>query len=661
MVAIIDPSFLFQNDATEGQENLVLVSVQNATHGTVWIQPDGKIDFLGDLNHNGDAFFEYTVRDEFGRESTAEVEVNLSPVNDAPTGVADGVIHGTEDTPLFILFSTLLGNDFDIDGDPLTIVSLGPLYDENGNPLYSSPANPLTNGDGAIIGLQVKFEALDDYFGFAGFTYTLRDPSGATSTAAVELFIDPVNDGPRSGSDHRTIRLEQTTTITVAELIGNDYDIEGDAITFLGHPLGAPTAPRSSTSRPARSPLRRMHSVRRRSNTTWSTHAARPPRSTVEWTVIPLNDPPDAVNDGGFTTLEDQALRIDPALLLANDTDPNGDIIILSAVERFPLNGKVSIGEDGLITFRPRADYNGPAGFYYQISDGRGGYDEAFVSITVLPDNDSPILRDDILQGLEDLPLFVLAAEAFGNDIEPDGDVLFFESATVLGVLDDTNYHVRTPFTSGREFIAAGLSADTTVTATLADGSALPAWLVFDAEHLTFTGTVPEGETDSLDIVLTFARPGGAPGETVDLHGHAHHRSGGTCRRTGRHRVRQRRRPVRHQRRRLLGAPRQRARAPRLARFRRRDHDAHPHRDRARSRCPAGARADHFHARCGHAAGRHLCVDGSRFCARVPDRSGSAARSGDQRAACEQRLLRLARPVRARPRRGGRNHCREGK
>src|SRR6185437_8226501 len=116
---------------TEGQENLVLVSVQNATHGTVLIQPDGKIAFLGDPNFNGDAFFEYTVRDEFGRLSTAEVEVNLSPVNDAPTGVADGVIHGTEDTPLFIPFSALLANDIDIDGDPLTIVSLGPLYDQD--------------------------------------------------------------------------------------------------------------------------------------------------------------------------------------------------------------------------------------------------------------------------------------------------------------------------------------------------------------------------------------------------------------------------------------------------------------------------------------------------------------------------------------------------
>ena len=514
VVAIINPSFLFQNDATEGQENLVLVSVQNATHGTVWIQPDGKIAFLGDANFNGDAFFEYTVRDEFGRLSTAEVEVNLSPVNDAPTGVADGIIHGTEDTFLFIPFSTLLANDFDIDGDPLTIVSLGPLYDENGNPLYSSQVNPLTNGDGALIGLQVRFDPLDDYFGFAGFTYTLRDPSGATSTAAVELFIDPVNDGPRSGSDHRTIRLEQTTTTTVAELIGNDYDIEGDAITFVGihSPTNGSLTFDAQTGEIAFTP-----NALGQATFQYDLVDARGATSTitVEWTVIPLNDPPSAVNDGGFSTLEDQVLRIDPALLLANDSDPNGDLIVVSAVERFPLNGKVSIGADGFITFRPRADYNGPAGFYYQISDGRGGYDEAFVSITILPDNDFPILRDDIVQGLEDLPIFVLAAEAFGNDIEPDGDVLFFESATVLGVLDDSSFHVRTPFASGREFISAGVSADTTVTATLADGSALPTWLLFDAEHLSFTGTAPEGETDSLDIVLTFARPGGAPGETV--------------------------------------------------------------------------------------------------------------------------------------------------
>ena len=71
---------------------------------------------------------------------------------------------------LRIPFGDLLGNDFDIDGDPLTIIELGPLVDQNGNPLYSSQLYPLTNGKGDLVNGFVEFEALPDYFGFAGFT-----------------------------------------------------------------------------------------------------------------------------------------------------------------------------------------------------------------------------------------------------------------------------------------------------------------------------------------------------------------------------------------------------------------------------------------------------------------------------------------------------------
>jgi len=96
---------------------------------------------------------------------------------------------------------------------------------------------------------------------------------------------------------------------------------------------------------------------------------------TVKVHTIPLNDPPVAVDDGGYTTLEDQAIIIDPAGLLANDHDPNGDTITLAGIDRFARNGKVILNTDGTITFTPRPNYNGDAGFHYQISDGNGGID----------------------------------------------------------------------------------------------------------------------------------------------------------------------------------------------------------------------------------------------------------------------------------------------
>ena len=53
---------------------------------------------------------------------------------------------------------------------------------------------------------------------------------------------------------------------------------------------------------------------------------------------------------------------IDPATLLANDSDENGDLIFISEVERFPDNGKVRIRPDGMIEFvRARTSTAPPA------------------------------------------------------------------------------------------------------------------------------------------------------------------------------------------------------------------------------------------------------------------------------------------------------------
>ena len=54
---------------------------------------------------------------------------------------------------------------------------------------------------------------------------------------------------------------------------------------------------------------------------------------------------------------------------------------------------------------------------------------------------------------------------------------------------------------------SGGVEADiasNTVEVTLADGSALPAWLAFDAATLTFSGTPDAGLTPPVDVVLTF-------------------------------------------------------------------------------------------------------------------------------------------------------------
>jgi hypothetical protein len=89
------------------------------------------------------------------------------------------------------------------------------------------------------------------------------------------------------------------------------------------------------------------------------------------------NQPPVAVNDTATATA-DGAVTID---VLANDTDPDGDLLTLTIVTP-PANG-TAVVDNGQIIYTPNAGFVGSDSFTYSITDGKGGSAIATVSLTV--------------------------------------------------------------------------------------------------------------------------------------------------------------------------------------------------------------------------------------------------------------------------------------
>lgn len=104
------------------------------------------------------------------------------------------------------------------------------------------------------------------------------------------------------------------------------------------------------------------------------------------------NLPPVGTNDNGFEVASGTPMTFTAAQLLANDSDPNGDILSISGVGAAS-NGTVSFNsQTNTITFTPKAGYLGPASFGYSISDGRGGTGSAIVNLTVInPEDDATL------------------------------------------------------------------------------------------------------------------------------------------------------------------------------------------------------------------------------------------------------------------------------
>ena len=107
--------------------------------------------------------------------------------------------------------------------------------------------------------------------------------------------------------------------------------------------------------------------------------------ATASASVDILNSPV-AVDDAA-TTDEDTAVTVD---VLANDSDPDGDTLAVTAVSD-PAHGSVVDNGDGTLTYTPDADWSGTDSFTYTVSDGNGGSDTATVTVTVNAVNDPAI------------------------------------------------------------------------------------------------------------------------------------------------------------------------------------------------------------------------------------------------------------------------------
>ncbi|WP_285334560.1 tandem-95 repeat protein, partial [Vibrio parahaemolyticus] len=138
--------------------------------------------------------------------------------------------------------------------------------------------------------------------------------------------------------------------------------------------------------------------------------------------ILPINDAPNAENDV-ITTEEDTAVTID---VLVNDSDVEGDVLSIQSASVPSEQGSVDI-VDGKLVFTPAENFNGEATITYIVTDG-DLTDEAKVTVTVTPGNDSPVAVDDTTSIQEDTAVTI---DVLTNDTDVDGDKLSIESAFV--------------------------------------------------------------------------------------------------------------------------------------------------------------------------------------------------------------------------------------
>ncbi len=114
------------------------------------------------------------------------------------------------------------------------------------------------------------------------------------------------------------------------------------------------------------------------------------------------NQLPVAVDDSA-TTRPNTAKTLPVTTLLANDTDPDGNPLSITAVGN-PTNGTVTLNNnntpgdtsDDTVIFTPNNNFTGNATFEYTLSDGKDGSDTGLVTVAVGKNINGTIFNDNL-------------------------------------------------------------------------------------------------------------------------------------------------------------------------------------------------------------------------------------------------------------------------
>lgn len=380
---VIDPAVLLANDSDPDGDALSGVSVQSAQNGTV--EFDGtNIIFTPDVGYQGPATFTYTIADGNGAEDTATVTLNnvdgrVAP--DAPDTAPD--LLATSDTGVSDT------DDLTADNTPTFAID---------NPEGLTPALYI---DGVKVPSQYDpfnktlTPAQDAPDGVYEVSYTLTGPSGVESDQSPKLPVEIDTTAPATpdGAPDMTAETDtgESSTDDVTQDTTPSFEIEspGENTPTLyvnGSPVATTFDPVNNTLTPT-SPLPDGNHEVRYTLTDPAGNESQPSPALPFVIDSNPNQAPDAVDDVVDET-PIGAITIDPATLLANDSDPDGDAISGVSVQD-AVNGTVAF-DGGNIVFTPTEGYVGDASFTYTITDGNGAEDTATVSLqvngTVKPD-----------------------------------------------------------------------------------------------------------------------------------------------------------------------------------------------------------------------------------------------------------------------------------
>ncbi|TAY63797.1 DUF4082 domain-containing protein [Rhizobium ruizarguesonis] len=433
--------------------------------------------------------------------------------NTTPTAVADtgdatekgGVANGSGGV---VASGNVLTNDTDPDaGDTKTVTAVvfGATSGTLGSALNGTYGSLVLNASGAysyainesntaVQALRLSTNTLSDVF-----SYTMRDSAGATATANLTVTIHGANDAP--------VLAVQTATQNAA--VGSAFSYVLPTTTFTdvdsGETLAYSATAADGTALPAWLSFNASTRTFSGTPTAGGTYGVKVTATDLGGLAanesfniavsVPGNTTPTAVADAGDATEKGGVANgsggvVASGNVLTNDTDPDsGDTKTVSAVNFGATSGTLGSALNG--TYGSLV-LNASGAYSYAINESNAAVQALRQSTNTLNDVFSYTMRDSAgTTATANLTITIHGAN--------DAPVLAVQTATQNATVGSAFSFV-VPTTT---FTDVDSGETLTYSATAADGSALPAWLAFNASTRTFSGTPTTAGSYGVKVTAT--------------------------------------------------------------------------------------------------------------------------------------------------------------
>ncbi|MEM2259202.1 MAG: Ig-like domain-containing protein, partial [Candidatus Thermoplasmatota archaeon] len=201
--------------------------IQNASYGSLIINPNGTIKYIPKENYYGNDLFKYRVMDNSNSWSNiATVYINITPVNDEP--YKPSLLIPENNSINVSINATLIAHVIDIDSDIITVKFYGRKLGATWQ-LIGTKTNVENNSNVSLVWYNLEYNTTYEWYAVANDSFS----ENISDIWRFKTELSTINTPPVANNDYYSTDEDIALIINSPGILANDSDADNDSLTAI--------------------------------------------------------------------------------------------------------------------------------------------------------------------------------------------------------------------------------------------------------------------------------------------------------------------------------------------------------------------------------------------------------------------------------------------